>query len=242
MIISVMNHSKIPDAEVQAALRAINRQIAEDFEPYWDLGATLRLEAKGRGANLAAKRRDAVIFLRDAAGGFHTHTLRGLPYGVVFTEIGKLTKQALPWLTWTSALSHEALELVADPQLNTLVKGPHPAKHHAVFHYREVCDPVQSLTYEIDGILVSNFVLPHYYNAQGERGGRNDHLGSGVHAFRWIEGGYIGFWDPRQGKRGAYVTFPQYKPHHLASKVRRLKGASARLHRYAKRIVREPAR
>jgi len=33
MIISVKNHSRIPDAEVLAAIRAVNRQIAEDFPP-----------------------------------------------------------------------------------------------------------------------------------------------------------------------------------------------------------------
>ena len=43
MIISVKNHSRIADEEVLAAVRAVNRQIAEDFEPYWDLGGMLRL-------------------------------------------------------------------------------------------------------------------------------------------------------------------------------------------------------
>ena len=36
MIISIINHtnSKISDEELQGAIRAINRQIREDFEPY----------------------------------------------------------------------------------------------------------------------------------------------------------------------------------------------------------------
>lgn len=48
MIISVINHTngKLTDEQVQGAIRAINRQIKEDFEPYWSLGATLRLEGK----------------------------------------------------------------------------------------------------------------------------------------------------------------------------------------------------
>ena len=48
MIISVINHTngKISDEEVQFTLRAINRQIREDFEPYWSLGARLRLEGR----------------------------------------------------------------------------------------------------------------------------------------------------------------------------------------------------
>lgn len=45
MIISVVNRSKtITDEQVLNTIRAINRQIAEDFEPYWSLPAKLRLE------------------------------------------------------------------------------------------------------------------------------------------------------------------------------------------------------
>lgn len=44
MLISVINHTKIHDEEVQTVLRAVNRQLAEDFEPYWSFGARMRLE------------------------------------------------------------------------------------------------------------------------------------------------------------------------------------------------------
>ena len=48
MLISVINHAngKISDEDVQVALRAINRQIREDYEPYWHIGGELRLEGK----------------------------------------------------------------------------------------------------------------------------------------------------------------------------------------------------
>lgn len=48
MIITLINftNGKIKDENVHAAARAINRQIAEDFEPYWSFGATLRLEGR----------------------------------------------------------------------------------------------------------------------------------------------------------------------------------------------------
>jgi hypothetical protein len=43
MIISVINftHGKVTDEEVQQTLRAINRQIAEDFTPYWGICARI---------------------------------------------------------------------------------------------------------------------------------------------------------------------------------------------------------
>jgi hypothetical protein len=48
MIISIINHTsaKIKDEELQSIIRAINRQINEDYTPYWSLGATLRLEGR----------------------------------------------------------------------------------------------------------------------------------------------------------------------------------------------------
>ena len=48
MIISVINRSDgaKSDGELLRAIRAVNRQIAEDFAPYWGFGAHLRLEGK----------------------------------------------------------------------------------------------------------------------------------------------------------------------------------------------------
>jgi hypothetical protein len=48
MIISVINHTngQLTDADVQGAIRAINRQIAEDFAPYWGLGAEMSLRGE----------------------------------------------------------------------------------------------------------------------------------------------------------------------------------------------------
>ena len=238
MIISVMNHSTdISPDELQHAIRAVNRQIDEDFAPYWGQPATLRVETIGKAGGLRAMRGDAVLYLHDvppASGlGMHDDSVSGIPTGYVFTKLREATRLALPWVSWSVDLSHEALELVADPQLNLLVKGPHPKFRREVFHYREIADPVQSETYDIDGVNVSNFVLPHYYNAQGVRKGRNDFLGNGVDAFRWTDQGYIGFWDPAVGRNGQYVVYPQYGKNEPASKVRRVTGKWARLARYA---------
>ncbi|MGH7182247.1 MAG: hypothetical protein ACREJN_09760 [Nitrospiraceae bacterium] len=59
-----------------------------------------------------------------------------------------------------------------------LAQGPHPAEpSKSVFHWYEMCDAVQTETYEIDGVAVSNFVLPLYFTGGDEVGGRNDFLG-----------------------------------------------------------------
>jgi hypothetical protein len=204
--ISVINHTsrKISDAEVQHALRAVNRQISEDFAPYWGLDAQLRLEGRsGRQPDtqrVRDMRGDAVLYLwdeedMDGAVGYHFSNYAGVPFGFVFTDICR------EWgSTWTAALSHEVLELLGDPLCNSLVRGPHPNdRRKRVFYWREMCDPVQTQTYFIDGVEVSNFVLPHYFTEDEEKGTRNDFLGDDkLRSFGVTDGGYVGFWDPEK--------------------------------------------
>src|SRR2546425_5430113 len=184
MIISVINHTsgELLDEAVNAAIRGINRQIFYDFQPYWSLGATLRLEGrsgpKPDSKSLADMRGDAVLYLWNGSDvqdalGYHDANYRGIPFGFVFTELSKALGES-----WTVTLSHEALELIADPEANLLVQGPHPSqKGKYVFYWYEMCDAVQDETYKVDGTEVSNFVLPLYFTGDEEGGCRNDFLG-----------------------------------------------------------------
>lgn len=218
MLISIINLTggKIADEEVQHVIRAINTQIADDFEPYWGFGARLRLEGastkKPEKQYPADMRGDAVIYLWDKtdvadAYGYHDSNNRGIPYSLVFTELSK--KLGEPW---SATLSHEALELIGDPQVNLLVQGPHPADPKiTVFHWFEMCDAVQSDLYEIDGVEVSNFVLPLYFTGGDESGGRNDFLGrlnknKRLTSFGVNPGGYVGFFDPRSGTHETFAA------------------------------------
>lgn len=216
MIISVINYTggQISDEELEAAIRAINRQIRDDFEPYWSLGAALRLE--GRSAkkpskqSLAEMRGDAILYMwneSDIPGalGYHDKNNRGIPYGFVFTQLSAQLGEP-----WTVTLSHEALEMTADQEANLLVQGPHPEDPNlAVFHWYEMCDAVQAETYKIDGVEVSNFVLPLYFTGGDELGGRNDflsraHSGKTLKSFGINPGGYVGYFNPQTGQHETY--------------------------------------
>src|SRR3954467_5598166 len=78
MLISVVNRStKVSDVELQAAVRAINRQLQEYFFPHWQFGARLRVDGAGRVPTqrerkvdlpvLPGRRGDAVIYVVDKA-------------------------------------------------------------------------------------------------------------------------------------------------------------------------------
>lgn len=218
MIISVINHTngKVADGDVQAAVRAVNRQITDDFMPYWGFGAQLRLEGKtGKKPNsqtLSDMRGEAVLYLWDNidvkdAAGYHENNFKGISYGIVHVDLS--TQLDEPWQV---TFSHEALELVGDPQTNLLVQGPHPdpaERKRTVFHWFEMCDAVQSETYLIDGIPVSNFVLPLYFTEGEQPGSRNDflgtlHNGKALGSFGVNPGGYVGFFDPKDKKDETY--------------------------------------
>lgn len=209
MRISVLNitHGLIPDEEVQAAIRAVNRQIAEDFAPYWSVTGRLRLEGASTSQpdsdNPVDMQGEAIVYLWDECNvanalGYHEANHRGIPCGFVFIEIA--TELGEPW---TVTFSHEVLEMLGDREANLLVQGPHPdpAEHgREVYHWREMCDAVQDDSYLIDNVRVSNFVLPLYFTEHLEAGHRNDFLGArGLKSFGVNPGGYIGFYDPKLG-------------------------------------------
>jgi hypothetical protein len=217
MLISIVNHTRgrLKDEDVQVAIRAINRQIAHDFEPYWSLSAELRLEGpvtkRPTQVTLPELRGDAVLYLwdivdPDGALGYHEKNARGIPFGFVFVDLTEELEEP-----WTVTLSHEALELIGDPEVNLLVAGPHPAdQRKQVFHWYEMCDAVQNESYKVDGVDVSNFVLPLYFTRDAEPGSRNDFLGRRVNgralaSFGINPGGYIGFFNPKTRKHETYA-------------------------------------
>jgi hypothetical protein len=208
MLISVVNHTsgRITDEELQVVVRAVNRQIAHDYAPYWNISAELRLEgpatSRPSSISLPELRGDAVLYLWDhvdpEALGYHEKNARGIPFGIVFADLSADLQEP-----WSVTFSHEALELIGDPEANLLVAGPHPRdRRRQVFHWYEMCDAVQGEHYRVDGVDVSNFVLPLYFTREAETGSRNDFLGRmsngrTLESFGINPGGYIGFFNPQ---------------------------------------------
>lgn len=247
MIISVINHTngKLTDEELQVAIRAINRQIAHDFEPYWSLGAALRLEGRSETKptkhSLADMRGDAVLYVWDQvdvddALGYHDKNDRGIPFGFVFMDLSQELEEP-----WSVTLSHEALELIGDPEANLLVVGPDPGnRRRNVFHWYEMCDAVQAESYEVDGVMVSNFLLPLYFTSSDEKGGRNDFLGRSykgktLQSFGVNPGGYIGFYDPRTQENSSFFARGDRKAEARLAVKHKAKGAR-RAVRYSRLI------
>jgi hypothetical protein len=230
--------------DVAKVVAAIGRQVAEHFKPEWAITATLtahKLTIAGKHTAPIDGDHDAIIYLGDAsqdpttgvngALGYHFTNHTHIPYGFVYLDICKQHGEA-----WNVALSHEVLELLADPNAETTVIGPGPKGASAHVHYDlEVCDPTQGDTYEIDGVAVANFVGKAYFHERGGSG-KTNHLGLPLEPLGVRPGGYFQYED---GAQAHQVTGPHVTKAMLDAKA--LMGKARRNARRAERLVHQAA-
>jgi len=137
----------------QQIVDAINKQIQQDFSPVWNINASISADPNCEGWNVLIEDNSDV----PGAGGYHDVDGNFIPYAKVF--INDLTNAGIPW---TVGLSHEVLEMLADPFANLMV-AVSPSYLFSKFYMQEVGDPVEDYYYTIGGIQVSDFVYPSYF-------------------------------------------------------------------------------
>lgn len=144
--------AKVHPDELQVVAAALSKQLIRDFAPNWGIHGTVAAftNPKSIPANYWP------ITIEDkidepGAAGYHSDE-HNQPYSVI------------EWASdWPVTASHEVLEMVGDPWGNRLVTGV--IKHQNARILREMCDPIESFQYAIDGVQVSDFLLPSYYGA-----------------------------------------------------------------------------
>ena len=95
-------------------------------------------------------------------------------------------------------LSHEVLEMITDPFGNKLIAAAlrgDPARR--VNYLVEVCDPCLSTFYPVNGVPVSDFYTPQYFDPVCTEGTRYSFTGEIERPLQILEGGYVTFLDPR---------------------------------------------
>lgn len=165
----------VDDETFLFAVDAVGIQLRRDFHPVWG-GATRLAPIVGVSdfapdIDAIGGEFDAMLYVGDleripGALGYHAANRDGVPFGVVSVPLPVGTKQA-----WTTILSHELLELVANPRINEFVQAPSKPGHAGLLYAREVCDAVQANEYLIrvkrNGVVrnvsVSAFVRPEYF-------------------------------------------------------------------------------
>ena len=191
--IAIINESTvISNAEVAAMVGAFEKQWNEDLSPVWSTPqANFSLMSHGQKPDPAAW---WLVFLDTSdqanALAYHDLTNTGLPLSKVFVKTIKQDGASL-----SVGATHELCEMAVDPWLNSASQDP-----QGVFWATEICDPVEDdqYGYEIDGVLVSDFVTPdwfaHQYSSKSV-----DLKGHAMKAFEVLTGGYAQHFDAHRG-------------------------------------------
>jgi hypothetical protein len=203
--IVILNHSTVvSDAEVRDATHAMQKQLSNDFGLAWGISAHVSFYPKNKPVPPKTSQLIILDTSDDAdALGYHDLTDDGYPLGKVFA------KSDLDYgASWTVTLSHELLEMLVDPSINLVVSAD-DARGNTIFYAYEVCDAVEADEdgYTIDGVQVSNFVLPAYFETFHKPGTKYDFLGllqGCVPAMR--PGGYLSLLRPGSAKGWTQIS------------------------------------
>jgi hypothetical protein len=121
--------------------------------------------------------------------GYHDVDPQGVPYGRVFVDPvldnggTVLGTGGDPSLSVSAVLSHEVLEWWYDPTCGDWADRGRSSVA------KELCDPVEQDYYLIDGVAVSNYILPAWFNSL-DKVGPFDAMGKLTKPFSMTKGGY----------------------------------------------------
>jgi len=183
--IAAVNPSQL--TKVAAALQ---KQVVRDFGPIWGVQATVnaftRLEDVPLGYRPIIVEQNINV---PGAAGVHEDQ-HGQPFALVQYNA-----------SWSLTASHECLEMLADPFGNRMVAGNAPSLAHGqtrVEYLVEVCDPSEAsqFAYTVNGIVVSDFLTPHFYDPVANPGTRYSFTGAITQPHQVLRGGYISWHDP----------------------------------------------
>jgi hypothetical protein len=222
--------STIGDQRMSQVVRAIALQVDQHFGPEWKVSAKLST----RRVNLSDTHapidlaKDAIIYVGDSsldttAGvesmtGYHYDNEGGVPYGFVYLDVAQKYGEE-----WSVTLSHEVLELLADPTAAMSVAGNGGYANAGWNYALEVCDPTQGDTYDLQGVRVSNFVLRSFFGLPGGSS-RLNYLNLEQQPLVPRERGYLQYTDANGGVAqiwGRLITDEQKKARELLGDGRR---------------------
>jgi hypothetical protein len=179
--IACINHATVDLGVPFDRLTAVLQKCYDQyFLPVWGYPVTLY-------NTKAAKPSDwQFVYFDDAdtagALGYHDLTKDGQPVSKIFV---KTTLAANELVSVTAA--HELFEMVIDPIANLWAE----AADGTEYAY-EMSDPVEEDTFLVDGIAMSNFVHPSWFEPfKHPPGTKFDHLGRLTKPFTMSKGGYV---------------------------------------------------
>lgn len=185
--LAIINESKrLSAADVAKMVSAVHGQAIHDAAPLLGLHVpTFASKATKSAVTLL------IVDNPDVAGalGYHDVDPQGNAYGRVFVDPvldnggSALGDKGDPSLAVSAVLSHEVLEWWVDPFCQLWADAGTKSVAY------EVGDPVQGDSYMVNGVSVSNFVTPAWFNPKAEHG-PYDAMGKVSKPFTLTPGGY----------------------------------------------------
>jgi hypothetical protein len=188
---------------VAATAHALNVQVMRDLPQAWDLKATVMYLPDAGHVPPGVW----PVFLVDpaqmpeGAGGFHTDK-KNQPLSLVGATPDNDG--------WTMAASHETIEMLVDPGGNRLqssrsitVEDGEIADGTSEFQYLvEACDPCEAedFAYLIQGVPVTDFLTPHFYDPVAVAGTRYSFTGALTKPRDVEPGGYVSWVNPENDR------------------------------------------
>lgn len=173
---------------------AVMRQINDHFYRFWGELGTVTPFADQSQVPLASCRITVVEGRPNGLLGVHRAS-NNQPYAYVSDED-----------QWSVAVSHEILEILVDPTLSLFRAGTIGNPPQRMNFLVEVCDPCQAVAYAVDGIGVSDFVTPAYFDPQAVPGAQYSFMGAVKAPHTVAPGGYVVWQDPVDGMYYAFTS------------------------------------
>lgn len=177
---------QIPVGELAQYAAALNEQVMADFGPVWGAHAIVSVASEKPAHSWALKIQTSLN--QPGALGYHTDALNQPEALVELTSDVSVT------------LSHELMEMLADPWGNRMRSAPLPHGLDPsqvglqagawVSYLLEVADPPEAISYPVLKVPVSDFILPPWYRTGV---GPYSHAGGCTAAQQVADGGYCSF-------------------------------------------------
>jgi hypothetical protein len=189
---------------------AVQKQVTRDFTPLWGIAATV--DAFADLASVPSDYRPVVLFgdLAELPGQLEPRIGERQAQAVVDVlgsddiagiHLAAITRQPFSLASvsgaWTVTVSHETLEMLADPYGNRLVAAVHPLNRAKRVNYLlEVCDPCLATYYTVNGLPMSDFYTPRYFDPVRTESVRYSFTGAIEQPLEILPGGYLSWIDP----------------------------------------------
>ena len=166
---------------------ALQKQATRDLATIWQVKATV--DSFARLEDVPVGYWPMIVTDQDLgnAAGIHEDK-EGQPFALIKFDNG-----------WSLTASHECCEMLVDPFGNRMMAGQSPIKNQGRVEFLvEVCDPSEDtpFAYRVNGIVVSDFYTPNYFDPVSSTGVRYSFTGAIKAPRQVLKGGYLSWHDP----------------------------------------------